>query len=65
MLTGHERVKVREATLTFQVLVLLRLPMRRCANNQYAELRTDFPQQPIELSEKPHTVLICFPSTAN
>ena len=42
MVTGHERVKVREATLTFQVLVLLRLLMRRCTNNQYAELRTDF-----------------------
>ena len=59
MLTGHQRAKVREATLTFQVLVFLRLIMPRWANNQYAELRTYFPQQPIELSKKPHTVLIC------
>ena len=65
MLTGLQRAKVREATLTFQVLVFLRLIMRRWANTQYAELKTYFPQQPIELSKKPHTVLICCPSTAN
>ena len=32
--------------------------MRRWTNNQFAELRTDFPQQPIGLSKKPHTVQV-------
>ena len=36
MLTGYERAKVREATLTFPVLLLLRFLMRGCAGNQFS-----------------------------
>ena len=36
MLTGYERAKVREATLTFPVLLLLRFLMRGWAGNQFS-----------------------------
>ena len=52
MLTGYERTKVRKATLTFPVLLLLRLLMRGWANNQFSELIAAFPLQPIGLSKK-------------
>ena len=58
MLTGYERAKVREATLTFPVLLLLRLLMRGWANNQFSELIAAFPRQPIGLSKKLYTVLL-------
>ena len=57
MLTGYERAKVRKATLTFPVLLLLRLLMRGWANNQFSELIAAFPRQPIGLSKKLYTVL--------
>ena len=52
MLTGYERTKVRKATLTFPVLLLLRLLMRGWANNQFSELIAAFPRRPIGLSKK-------------
>ena len=58
MLTGYERAKVREATLTFPVLLLLRLLMRGWANNQFSELIAAFPRQPIGLPKKLYTVLL-------
>ena len=60
MLTGYERAKVREATLTFPVLLLLRLlrGVRGWANNQFSELIAAFPRQPIGLSKKLYTVLL-------
>ena len=58
MLTGYERAKVRKATLTFPVLLLLRLLMRGWANNQFSELIAAFPRQPIGLSKKLYTVLL-------
>ena len=36
MLTSYERAKVREATLTFPVLLLLRFLMRGWAGNQFS-----------------------------
>ena len=36
MLTGYERAKVRKATLTFPVLLLLRFLMRGWAGNQFS-----------------------------
>ena len=58
MLTGYERAKVRKATLTFPVLLLLRLLMRGWANNQFSELIAAFPRQPIGLSKKLYTVFL-------
>ena len=58
MLTGYERAKVRKTTLTFPVILLLRLLMRGWANDQFSELIAAFPRQPVGLSKKLYMVLL-------